>query len=80
MPEGSELCQEAKTRLETDRWSTSGKEVEPQWPMPNKHPTPIQTHKMSQKNKTKNKQRKPECKQQHSSCSEVNQIKCWILV
>lgn len=71
MPEGSELCQEAKTRLETDRWSMSGKEVEPQWPMPNKHPTPIQTHKMSQK--------KPERKQ-HSSCSGVNQIQCWILV
>lgn len=25
MPEGSQLCQEAKTRLETDQWSTSGK-------------------------------------------------------
>lgn len=37
MPEGSQLCQEAKTRLETDQWSTSGKEVEQQWPMPQTH-------------------------------------------
>lgn len=42
MPEGSQLCQEAKTRLETDQWTTSGKEVEQHWPMPNKH-TPTQT-------------------------------------
>lgn len=51
MPEGSQLCQEAKTRLETDQWSTSGKEVEQQWPMPNNH-TPIQTqaHHDEQKN------------------------------
>jgi len=28
MPEGRQLCQEAKTRLETNRWSTSAKEEE----------------------------------------------------
>lgn len=51
MPEGSQLCQEAKTRLETDQWSTSGKEVEHQWPMPqtNIHPSKHKHTIMSKK-------------------------------
>lgn len=51
MPEGSQLCQEAKTRLETDQWSTSGKEVEQQWPMPqtNIHPSKNKHTIMSKK-------------------------------
>lgn len=42
MPKGSQLCQEAKTRLEADQQNMLGKEVEHCWPTPNKY-TPTQT-------------------------------------
>lgn len=55
MPEGSQLCQEAKTRLETDQWSTSGKEVEQRRPVPQTNIYPsIDKHNIMSKKTNEN--------------------------